>query len=699
MRWLVVIIALIMPGFAIAQNAATLVADQVELNDAQQLIAAGNVEVLFEGSRLTASQITYDQSSDTLTIIGPIFIRTADNTILTATSATLDPRIENGILQGARIVLDRQLQLAANQIDRREGRFSQLYKTAATSCRVCGDSTPLWEIRAERVVHDAQEKQLYFRNSTFHVRGFPIFWLPYMRLPDPTAERVTGLLVPEQRNTSQLGWGIKLPYFITLGDHRDLTVTPYVSPETTTLELRYRQAFVNGDLEIDAAASNDTLLDETRSYVFADGSFDLMNDYQLSFDIEAVSDPAYLANYGYSSKDRLDSAIELLRVTDDTLFQTRFTYYQTLRDDESNSSLPPIIADLRYEQSMTPEFGGTLTYSGSFDLAYRYSDTDGAEGRDVMRAGLTGGWGNNWVLPLGFVIDTQMGARIDLYMVDDDTEFAQNDLRVAPAASATLRWPLAMQTVKEATNLLEPAISVSWGQTYGGTPPNEDSTRTELDQGNLFAISRYAGDDAVETGAQIAAGLTWTHLRADGFNSMLSFGRVVRQNKPTDFTSSSGLEDRTSDWLVAGQIRAPGGFLFEARSLWDDDNGVQVADSRINWQNPAISLSANYIWQSADAAANLDEVVSAWTLSAEFDLDDTWTLDLSGRYNVADDLPVRAELGLRWRNECVTVDVSASRRYTSSSTVDPTTTFGLSGSIGGFSTGRAAGGITTGCSK
>ena len=129
----------LLPTMGLTQAAATLVADTVSLNAQDQLIAQGNVEVLFDGSRLTATALLYDRQTDTLQVTGPIFIRASDGTILTASSASLDPRLENGILLGARIVLDQQLQLVAAQINE-QGRYSQLYKTTVTSCRVCGDS-------------------------------------------------------------------------------------------------------------------------------------------------------------------------------------------------------------------------------------------------------------------------------------------------------------------------------------------------------------------------------------------------------------------------------------------------------------------------------------------------------------------------------------------------------------------------------
>ncbi len=697
MRFLLLLLALLAPTAALTQEAARLIADRVTLNTTGQLVAEGNVEAFYAGTSLLASAIIYDQTADTLQITGPIVIRTADGTLLTADRADLDPRLENGILLGARIVLDQQLQLVANQIDRQQGRYSQLYKTSATSCRVCGDGPPLWEIRAERVIHDDVERQLYFQNASFRIRGVPLIWLPRMRLPDPTLDRATGLLIPEQQNTNRLGFGIKLPYFITLGDSRDLTVTPYLSPETRTLELRYRQAFRNGFLSARGAVSQDTLFDGTRAYLFAEGDFDLSDGYQLRFDIESSSDAGYLSAYDYSQKDRLDSAVTLLRVQDETLSQSRLTFYETLRDDEDRDSLPPIVADFRYLGRSTAAFGGTFNFDLSVDAAYRTSNTPGDAGRDVLRGGGYANWQRDFILPFGVLADIEIGARGDVFAVADDPAFAEYDLRFVPSASATLRWPLHRSEASGAVQVLEPVVQVGWAESYGSTPPNEDSTRTELDRANLFSLSRFAGEDDVQTGSQVAAGLIWSRFSPTGLDTSLVVGRVLQQEASDGFTPSSGLDGTASDWLVAGQVSGLDGFLFDARSLWDADDGLNVADSRISWRNDWITLGANYIWQGPDSAEGRNETISEWTVDSGFAISETWTLDLDARYDIAADRPVSAGIGVQWRNECMTIDVSASRRFASSDTVAPTTTFGISGSIGGFSTGRAAGGLTTGC--
>lgn len=691
MRWLAVILILLLPQLARAQNVATLVADDVVLTADDRLIATGNVIAFFEGTRLRASEIIYDRTADRLIISGPIVVEDPAGDVLTADSGELDPRLENGILLGARVVLDQQLQLVANQMNRQDARYLQLYRSTASSCRVCGTRAPLWEIRAERVVHDTLERQLYFENATFRVRGVPLFWLPAIRLPDPTLNRATGFLIPRQRVTSQLGTGIKLPYFITLGDHADVTLTPYVSAETRTLEVDFRRAFVNGSLAVRGAVSDDTLQEDIRSYLFADGNFRLPAGYNLTFNIQTVSDKAYLLDYDYAGDDRLESGFAITRATDSSLNQLRFSYFQTLREVETNASLPPIIGEARREARFQPSFGGTIAYGASVDLAYRTDDTDGIAGRDVTRAGGRADWHRDWILPAGIVATAQTGLRGDFYSVDDDVSFPRADIRIVPSGMVTLRWPFARHDAGAASQLIEPAIALSWAETYGGTPPNEDSTRTEFDPANLFNGNRFAGEDAVETGTQLAAGLTWTRLGQSGNASSLTVGRVFRDSAQPELTPSSGLDGTRSDWLVSGQYTTPDGFLIELRGLFDDALETTRTDGRVRWRNDWINVGATYIWQGRDPAENRFDTIAEWTLDAGFELSDTLEISSNARYNVAADLPVQAGLGVRWQNECVTIAVSASRRYTSSSSVDPTTTFELTGSLAGFSAGQSGG--------
>lgn len=699
MRWLAAILLMLLPLGAAAQGMATLVADRVSVSaDGTTLIAEGNVEVFYDGTRLSAARITYDSTTDRLLIAGPVFIAGPTGEVFTAEAAQIDPTLRSGVLRSARLVLDAQVQLAANQIDRVEGRYTQLYGVAATSCRVCETGeTPLWEIRARRVIHDQEARQLWFEDAQLRIGGVPVFWLPVMRLPAPGVDRATGFLSPSIRSNDQFGVGLRIPYFIRLGDARDLTLTPYWSTRTATLEARYRQAYLRGELQVDAALSRDDEVDEMRGYLFAEGAFAAGADWRLRFDLQTVTDNSYLIDYGFGDQDRLTSAFTATRIRDRDLTRLSLAHYQSLRDDEANSTLPPLLAEIDWERRLTPAgVGGTLTFGADLDAHYRPSDIATAGlGRDVLRAGLSADWRRSAVFGPGIVVDGRLGFALDHYAVTQD-DSSDDTTRASLAAAGTLRYPLIRQT-DYATHVVEPVLMLAWSDTSGDAVVNEDSTAVEFDEANLFALSRFPGEDAVETGARAALGLSWTRRAASGWESRLTFGRVLRADAQDGFTDASGLDGTLSDWLVAGQLTSPEGLGFDGRLVVDDEFDIAKTEIRASWSSPRIDLAAGYLFLEADPLDGRDEDVAEWTLDTTYRVNDVWTVGFDTRVDAAASEPIEAELMVGWQNECVAVDLSVSRRFTSSTNVEPSTEFGLTVDLLGFSTGRAAPGVPSRC--
>ena len=708
MRGLVALLALLLSLAALplrAQDAATgpqgpaiLIADRVEVRGRDLLVAEGNVEALYGDVRLKADRITYDRAADKLTLEGPVTLTQGERVVLIAEGGTLDPRLENGLLRGARMVLDRQVQMAAHQIDRVGGRYTQLYKVAATSCQVCGsDRPPLWQIRARRAIHDEAEKQIYFDSAQFRVLDVPIFWVPRLRLPDPSLDRATGFLFPSLRQRSQLGLGIKVPYFIKMGDHRDLTLTPYLSQNTRTLEWRYRQAFATGDLHFEGALSRDNIGSGLRGYVFGEGVFALPHEFRLTFDVEAVTDRAYLADYGYSEKDRLDSEIAVTRTRRDEFIRAGVIGYQTLREDERNAEIPSIIADLAYERRLFPAaLGGELRLSMGAHAHHRYSD-DEILGRDMRRADADIAWLRSWTLPGGLQAALETGVALDGFAVHQDSTSVRTATEVTPRAGLTLRWPLMRQEAGGATQVLEPLLMLGW--TGGSDPaiPNEESTRVEFDEGNLLSLSRFPAPDRRERGWQVAYGLNWTRLDPKGWSAGVTIGHVVRERALPDFTDTSGLDGAQSDLLLALQYRGPRGLVLTGRSVFDSELDLSKAEARAALIRPEMAFGASYVWLGRDPAENRPNTVSEWSLDGSYRLSQHWTATGNWRYDVASGRTAEAGLGVEYRNECVELRLSLSRRFTSSTIVEPSTDFGFSVGLRGFSARTADRSYTRTC--
>jgi len=686
-----------------AQDQATLIADRVAISGDSVLEAQGNVEVFYQGRRLRAAAIRYDRANDSLSITGPIVLSDADGSFILADQADLSADLENGVLQSARLVLNQQLQLAASEMSRIGGRYTKLGRTVASSCQICADNpTPLWEIRARQVVHDALERQIYFSNAQLRIAGVPVFYIPRLRMPDPTLKRATGMLTPVLRTTSGLGTGIKLPYFVALGPSRDLTLTPYITTKRgRTLELRYRQAFATGNIEINGAYSRDELVQERRGYFLGIGAFDLPREFGLTFRVEGVSDPAYYLDYGLGERDRLESNIEISRTRRNEHIEGRLINFYSIRDGESNATLPSLVGDFTFHRRFSAgPLGGEAGLRFQTHSQYRSSDVNvdtdidadtDADGRDLARASVRVDWRRNWVLPAGIVGTVLSEATADIYDIRQDTAFAGQTTRIHGAAAVELRWPWVKAGRDGAQYVLEPVVQLVWSPDSTEDLPNEDSALVEFDEGNLFSLNRFPGSDATERGARANVGVSWTRYDPAGWSLALTMGRVIRSQDQDQFGVASGLDGADSDWLAALQLAMANGLLMTNRVLIDDDLEVTKAELRMDLQRERYGLSASYVRLLADASESRTDPVSEMTLDGRYRMSDFWTAKASGRFDFEADRTARAGLGLEFRNECMKVDLSLSRRFTSSTSVKPTTDFGLSVDLLGFGSGTDPG--------
>jgi LPS-assembly protein len=696
---------------AVAQDQATLISDRLEIAGDSTLIADGNVEVFFQGRRLKAQRIVYDQAGDRLQITGPIVLtdETGDTLIL-ASQADLAADLSEGILTSARLVLNRQLQLAANRMMRVAGRYTALETVAASSCKICaGDPTPLWEIRAKRVVHDEVERQIYFDNAQFRVAGVPVFYIPRLRMPDPTLKRATGFLTPSLRTTSDLGTGLKFPYFIVINPSSDLTLTPYLTTKNSeTLELRYRQAFATGEITMIGAISNDEILPgKARGYLFVDGAFRLPAKFNLTFKGQTVTDPAYLLDYGIGNIDRLDSRLEITRTRRNEHISGRIISFQTLRDDEDNTTIPSVMGDLTFHRrfSLGPLGGeGGLRFQTHNHYRSSSNPLDGpdsdaiADGRDLGRISARIDWRRSFLLPLGIEGTVLGDLTADAYTIAEDTAFGGNTTRTHGNAGVEFRWPWVKAGANGATHVIEPVVQLIWASSDAETLPNEDSALVEFDEGNLFALNRFPGSDAVERGPRANVGVTWTRTDPAGWTMGVTLGRVFREADLGQFSAGSGLDGSRSDWLAAVNFDLADGFAMTGRLVLDDDLTLTKGEARLSLSRPKTALATSVIWAVADPLENRPDPTQEFTFDARRKMTDNWTAKLSGRYDFVADRGTVAGLGLEFLNECVRLDVSLSRRFTSSTSVTPTTDFGLSVDLVGFGGGGTAGPART-CRK
>ncbi|MCC6006160.1 MAG: LPS-assembly protein LptD [Rhodobacteraceae bacterium] len=693
------------PHTASAQaSGAMLMADSITASQApERLVASGNVEIVQPGARLSASRIVYDRATGRIDVEGPLVLTTSEGVVFLADQAELSDDMRAGLLRGARLVLEERLQIAAAEIRRVDADLSRLDRVVATSCRICAASpVPAWSLRARQVVHDAERQRLYFTDAQLRLWDVPVAWVPRLRVPDPSATRATGFLVPSLISSSRTGTGVRAPIFFTLGDHADITLSPYLTTGgTRTLEFRFRRAFANGRLEVSGAGTRDALWPGPRGHVSADGEWKLRSGARLELALRGVSDRAYLAEYGYPGGDRLQSRLGLSRVSGRRLFEAQVLALHSLRDGESNQTIPWLQAEVVERRRFAPPvLGGTAGVTLGLDGYYRNSSAD-VVGRDGLRLMAGMDWRREALGPGGLVLGAQALTLGEIISIADDAAFPDPVARATSTLAIEARLPLVRHGPRGGQALVTPRAQVVWTPGAPSPLPNEDSVLVEFDEANLFALSRFPGLDRKERGLRINLGGTASGVTPGGWGWDAALGRVYRLSDPGQFTPASGLSGRASHVVAAFGLRAPQGFSAVGRAVAGPGagaaGGLSSAEARVGYEAPRLAVAAGYTWLRADAAEGRPTNTAGLALDGHYMFADGWAARGLLRHDIVAGSPIRAGLGLEYRTDCIVVDLSLSRRFASSANVPPQTNVGLTLSLAGLGDGRAPRGGTGRC--
>ena len=656
-----------------------LVADEI-VYDAERgrVTATGNVEVYYGERTLTAERIVYDDPTGRIAAEGDLVLRDPTGTTVFADAADLDAELRDGLVTGARSVMAEYGKLAAVEARRVDDRYNALSKVVYSPCAVCPENpTPLWSIRARRVIHDEEENIIHYENATFEVLGVPIAWLPYFRHPDPTVERASGFLIPRFLSSSIFGYALKVPYYQIIDPHSDLTLTPFLTTnDGLIVELEYRRLFENGALSFAGSATrNDFTGDpELHGHVDTEGLFDIGHGIDAGWDVAFTSDDDYLRRYEYEYADRLTSEVFVERYREDDFFDLAGVYFQSLRENEPAGQIPlalPLL-DARLEVP-APVLGGEL---GFFTSGYLLNRNSGA---DNGRFSIGADWEREEILPFGLAVTGFAEVRGDMFSSVGDPDVPDTPgARFFGQGGVELRYPLLWDPADGADHILEPvvqAIMAPYG--HNGDFPNEDSLVTEFDELSVIERNHFSGLDRIEEGPRVNFLLRYDRISDEGLRFDAAVGRTYRFSEVDEFSSGSGLQDQESDFVTAWQASYDPYVVVRHRMRFADDATVTRNEVYGALDIDPVELSASYIFLEADpevgAPIDREEVIAG----AGLQIDRNWSL--SGY--LQHDLQLRefVQLGgqVTWENECAAIDVYLKRRFTDTEDAPASTSVGV----------------------
>ena len=663
LRWTGLAAALVIAAPGTAQEAPISDPVVVEADNIYQdqssntVIAEGNVQAAYEGRVLKADKVIYNRDTDRVRATGNVVIIDADGTQRFANEVEVGSNLSDGYAVGFSARMPNGGVATANAAVRQSDGITALDQAVYTACEVCdADDTPTWSLRARQAVLDEEEGMYSYRDAVLEVAGVPVLYIPFFSHPDPNSERRSGFLAPDLGTSSKLGVYYQQPYYWAISDSQDLTISPKLMANANPLlQLEYRKRFWSGQIEIDTSFTNEQEFrgdgekfgeDAWRSHIYAQGLFDITDNWQWGFGAERQNDDLYTARYDIQGENKLRGLYDgqprrllsqLYVVGQDTDFYADASVlsFQGLRGGDDDGALP-LAAPLFFAEQLY-DFGGfgqaTLTASG----ALLTRDT----GADSQRISLGGEWSTARVLPGGLLFEPFAEARADYYALDEDISGEADVTRGVGTLGARLSYPL-VRTGENVDIILEPTIMTAISTANNNDPaiPLEDGLLFEFDESSLFEANGASGYDLYEGGGKAAAGLTARARFKNGTEISGILGQRWRSIDDDTFKVSTNLGGKTSDW-VAGLSADFGDILRMKTRARFGDNGrdadgfsLNRIDASVTTQFSRVRAAARYykIDQNVSVFGTADEGVD---LGAELRLTDNFLLTYARNRDIA----------------------------------------------------------------
>lgn len=655
-----------------------MTADELQFDDELGIATAkGNVEISQSDRILLADMVTYNQRTDVVTASGNIILVEPTGEVLFAEFAELTDDMREGFLRGFSMLLEDNSRLAAVSAQRRGGVETRLNQAIYSSCRDCVgfDGEPLWNIRAAKVTHNQDRKEIVYRDATLELLGLPIAYTPFLSHPDPTVKRKSGLLAPTFGGSSSLGSSIRLPYFWAISRDKDLTFDPIIYASNYPLITgEYRQSFSDGELKGRLSGIYDTTDSSDkrgRGHIDAEARFAINENWRWGSDIKLASDDTYLSRFGFPGRDTLTSRAYLERFGSRDYAAAEGIYFQGLRDSDIQEEIPLILPKIDYNFVSEP---GTAGAYSTLDANFQSLGRD--TGTSSQRLSLSGGWHLPYISKIGTVTTLNATVQADLYNVADvavpsgDIESGLTG-RIFPQLSAEWSYPW-VRRGKSSGLIIEPLASLILAPN-GGNPdriPNEDSLAVEFDETNLFSANRFPGKDRVEGGSRVVYGLRGGLYGDGGGNSTFMVGQSYQFRENSSFTFGSGLNDQKSD-IVGRFSVSPNKFLDLLYKTRIDADNFKAKRTEISgvYGPRYLRGDINYIFfDQIDEFPKREEIRAG--LSS--DITDQWSARVDTRRDLTDNGGTLSwGASIRYNCDCLDFSINYKRTFTRDRDVPP----------------------------
>jgi LPS-assembly protein len=662
-------------------------ADELTYDRESRIVTAtGNVELAYGERVLLADRVTYDENTGVVKADGNVALLDSQGDVAFADQIVLRNEMRDGVIDTLRVLLSDNSRMAGTSVVRSGGNMTTLHRGVYTACDICeekGQTTPLWQIKAFRVIHNQEEKRIIYEDAFIEFFGVPVFYIPYFSQPDPTVKRQSGFLPPSISSSTELGQQVEIPYYWAISPDKDVTLIPrFTTKEGTVYQGEYRQRFESGQIGMFGTATwpetqtpGTPADDSFRGSLFGDGRFRIDDNWSWGFRSELTTDDTYLRKYGLSGSTDLVSNINATYAEGRNSFTADAYYFQGLLATDNADTTPWVAPILQYNYSLPEQyFGGRVGFSANAMVLEREI---GAKSRRISS---TISWERRDTTRNGFVFHSFANLRGDVYAVDDvpnpaipGTNFESATIaRGLPTIGVEWSYPL-IRADGGTRHVIEPIAQMIYSPNVGNTVeiPNEDSLSFEFDDTNLFSDNRYTGLDQWETGARANVGFRYSIFTADGGQANAMFGQSFRVEDNNSLAGSTGLRDQSSDYVGRIMVSPSKDYMAVYRFRLDDERyKIRRNEVSLMGREGPVMAELGYAYFAADQTLTFrprEEIYAGSVVS----LNEYWRVFGQVRHDLANSRSVSNRIGIGYEDECIEVSLGFSQTFYSDRDIEP----------------------------
>jgi len=567
-----------------------------------------------------------------------------------------------------------------------------------TSCKSTNEKEgcSFWNLNANLVTHDKENKKITYKNATLDVNNIPILYTPYFSHPDPSVKREAGFLAPSFSSLgSDIGATIKIPYFYPVSQSADFTVSPvYYFKQNPLLLGEYREKFKNGDLTIEGGFTEGykeittTQTDGSRHHFYGNLNLNfkdkVLDQSELNAKFQRVNNPTYLrVNKINSSTDgfkknlvkedetKLTNEIYLNSFGKNESLNFKTAAYQNISTSKVSDQYEYLLPEIVYSKYNFLD-NKNLNFSSNFKSFNANTNQNKTTFINNLDYSTTEDYITN--LGIGYKFLTKIN-NINYYS-DYKNPNENLNSQINPVVGLDASLPFAKLS-NESEQYLIPRILTRYSP---GKMTNAKSNDTSLSTDNLFSINRMNSEELIEKDLSLNVGLDWmwkekTVNKNKPPEAGISIGQVIKFNEDADMPTKSSLQNKSSDLVTKVNYLSPGNFDVTLKNTFD--NGFDhVYYNDLNLKTFLKQGEINFNFYEKNSHVGNERYAKASLTSY---VTENTKIKIETDRNLKTDLTNSHKLGIENENECIKYGFYLQKNYSSDKDFKPTTSvfFGI----------------------